>query len=90
MLYVALVLDSAWSPLRRSTLRVVAGCMVLTLLGSILPPPGLTNWSSGANLTLVLASIWVAAVAGGCALSLVVMTCEGSFMKAVHNATNQA
>jgi len=115
MLYVAPVLGSAWSPLRRSTLRVVAGCTVLTLLGSILPPPGLTIWFSGATLMLVLASVWVAAVivhlqkraesrcdrrcgrqaelrtkAGGSALSLVVMKCEDSFMKAVSNASNQA
>src|SRR5438093_10699553 len=62
MLYVALVLGSAWSPPRRSTLRVVAGCTVLTLLVSFLPPPGLTIWLSGANPTLVLASGWVAAV----------------------------
>lgn len=62
MFYVALVLGSAWSPPRRPTLRVVAGCAVLPLLGSILPPPGLTIWFSGATLMLVLASIWVAAV----------------------------
>ena len=62
MLYVALVLGSAWSSPRRTALRVVAGCTVLTLLGSILPPPGLTTWFSEAHPTLVRASVWVAAV----------------------------
>ncbi|TLY29076.1 MAG: hypothetical protein E6K63_06210 [Nitrospirae bacterium] len=62
MLYVAPVLGSAWPPPRRPTLRVVAGCMVLTLLGSILSPPGLSTWFSGASPVLVFASIWVAAV----------------------------
>ncbi|MGH7205956.1 MAG: hypothetical protein ACREI2_07070 [Nitrospiraceae bacterium] len=62
MLSVALVLGSAWMPPRRSTLRVVAGCTILTLLGSILPPPSLTIWFLEANPALVLASMWVAAV----------------------------
>jgi len=115
MLYVAPVVGSAWLPPRRSTLWVVAGCTLLTLLSSILPPPGLTIWFSGANPPMVLASICVAAVivhlqkraerrcdrqcgrraevrtkAAGSALSLVVMNCEDSFMKAVSNASNQA
>src|SRR5207249_142043 len=62
MLYVAPVIGSAWPPPRRSTLRVVAGCTLLPLLGSILSPPGLTTWFPGASPALVLASIWVAAV----------------------------